>query len=637
MDSGPNAKQQIVEQLKNATNILVTVSNNPSVDELSAALAFTLMLNKLDKHATAVFSGAIPPAIEFLDPEKTFEGAVDSLRDFIIALDKEKADRLRYKVEGEMVKIFITPYRTTITNKDLEFSQGDFNVEVIVALGVEQREALDQAIVAHGRILHDATVITINAAAGKGALGSIDWQDPNASSLCEMLMSLSEALQTGLIDEQIATALLTGIVAATERFSNEHTTPRVMTMSAQLMAAGANQQLIATKLQQGHAIPSVNDDGSTNLEENASTKVKKQRKKKADGEIDIDHTKKAPTPEQISKEKQQDAVKAAEEALAGVLPKQPPAPEAKQAPTLAELEAEVKKEADAPKQFEEAPNLPAKKEETKIEHEGHPSWMGKRIEPPTLGGTLNATTDQAFEDKERAEEEERNKTILSHNNPTAIAEQKPDNRELIKAEAQKLANKPPQVPVLPPAPALAPVPAPPTAPAAPTPPLPQLPAMPTPTEQASAPNLADQLPPVAEPPAQAHVDNARQAVEAALNSQPFDPSNQPLASVGASQALDVHPEPPIQASSTQLVPPPPPAFDAPLPPPLPPMDNLPPMPSLPTSDNTAPSSNNTPQPDPYGPPPLQFDNMPPANPPVGGAGPTPPAPSSPTQFKIPGQ
>ena len=88
-------KQQIVDKIKDSSNILVTVNSNPSVDELSAALGITLLINKLNKHATAVFSGAIPPAISFLDPEKTFESTVDSLRDFIIALDKEKADHLR--------------------------------------------------------------------------------------------------------------------------------------------------------------------------------------------------------------------------------------------------------------------------------------------------------------------------------------------------------------------------------------------------------------------------------------------------------------------------------------------------------------------------------------------------------------
>ena len=60
MNDATNAKQQIVERIKNSTNILVTVSNDPSVDQLSAALGLTVLLNKLNKHATAVVSGELP-------------------------------------------------------------------------------------------------------------------------------------------------------------------------------------------------------------------------------------------------------------------------------------------------------------------------------------------------------------------------------------------------------------------------------------------------------------------------------------------------------------------------------------------------------------------------------------------------
>src|SRR6185437_12787269 len=157
-------KAQITDRIRQANNVLVTVSANPSVDQLAAAIGLTLLLNKLGKHATAVFSGQVPSTIEFLEPEKTLEKNTDSLRDFIIALDKSKADKLRYKVEENVVKIFITPYRTSISEKDLDFSQGDFNVDVVVALGVKEQAQLDQAITAHGRILHDATVVSINNA-----------------------------------------------------------------------------------------------------------------------------------------------------------------------------------------------------------------------------------------------------------------------------------------------------------------------------------------------------------------------------------------------------------------------------------------------------------------------------------------
>lgn len=241
-------QKQLTDKLKEAQNVLVTVSKNPSVDQLAAAIGLTLTLNKLDKHATAVFSGQIPDTIEFLKPEETLEKSTDSLRDFIIALDKSKADKLRYKVEDQVVRIFITPYRTSISEKDLDFSQGDFNVDVVVALGVPEQQDLDDAIQAHGRILHDATVASLSIG-GPQELGTLNISDAKASSLSEMVAELVEGMGQELLDAQIATALLTGIVATTNRFSNDRTSPKTMSISSALMAAGANQQLIATELE----------------------------------------------------------------------------------------------------------------------------------------------------------------------------------------------------------------------------------------------------------------------------------------------------------------------------------------------------------------------------------------------------
>ena len=400
-----NAKQQIVDRIKKSSNILVTVSKDPSVDELSAALGLTLLLNKMEKHATAVFSGALPPAITFLDPEKTFENTVDSLRDFIIALDKEKADHLRYKVEGDVVKIFITPYRTTITSDDLDFSQGDYNVELVLALGVKDQDHLDAALAAHGRILHDATVATISAGSDTSSLGSIDWREAGASSLSEMLVSLGDALKSdkALLDEQVATAFLTGVVAATDRFSNNRTSSKVMTIAAQLMAAGANQQLIALKLQEAHAIgedavvvASDRADGTTDLQEGASTKLAKEEATleqveepvRKDGELDISHeidTTIDEVAEATAAERQQEAAAAAEAELAKHQAEKTPEQ------TLADELAAV---------VPAAPVQPVANLQADLEQASE--QIAATAEPvtdePSFGGTLNATTEQAAEE-----------------------------------------------------------------------------------------------------------------------------------------------------------------------------------------------------------------------------------------------
>lgn len=402
-------KQQIIQSIKDVTNILVTVSADPSVDELSAALGLTIFLNKLGKHATAVFSGKVPPAISFLEPDETFEATADSLRDFIIALDKEKADHLRYKVVDDAVKIFITPYRATITKADLEFSQGDYNIELVLALNVESQDHLDKALTAHGKILHDAVVSTVTAGMVRSSLGTVDWHDDKASGVSEMLVDLIDELRTPKVtmDEQIATALLTGVVAATERFSNNLTSSRVMTLAAELMAVGANQQLIATKLAEGQAIKAEehsepeqskqaadaaddetqdNDgqDGS-NFKVERGKRSKPAESKRDDGALSISHERRGSLDDvakQTRAEEQDAAARVATAQLDRLRAASVTSGRSSATSTSQPISASVSAEPETA--------------------------------TPLLGGTLNATTERAAEDKRRDLDTDQNKTILHH-------------------------------------------------------------------------------------------------------------------------------------------------------------------------------------------------------------------------------
>ena len=525
MQEGQNARQQVVERIRQSTSILVAVGNNPSVDALAASLGLSLMLNKMNKHTTAVFSGQTPPALQFLEPNKTFESNVDALRDFIISLDKEKADRLRYKVEDDVVRIFITPYKTSISEKDLQFSQGDFNVDLIIALGVEKRDELDKAIVAHGRILHDATVVTINANSQKSSLGAIDWNDAAASSLCEMLVGMSETFQQpGLLDTQISTALLTGIVAATDRFSNPRTSPRVMTMAAQLMAAGANQQLIATNLQKAQvtSAPAVAEPSTGPVaKQQASAAAKPMQeepvKKKEPGELDITHD----TAPELPKAPEPPVTPPAP------MPPLPPTPPTEPTPQEKELEAALpapqvqhnllgdlqqdlesattEAESTAPKApGSQSVNAAATKPTEDHDDEyisSHSSWKGKRLEPPTLGGTLNATTEEAMEANQKAEDADRNKKLLNHPDDTSPVAGGRRRGKRGKDKDKDKATAPNASPVPPAAAAVAPI-MPPETPQPPLPPAPE-PMAPEPPAAAATipmPQPAPTPAPAPEPP-----------------------------------------------------------------------------------------------------------------------------------------
>jgi hypothetical protein len=643
--SDASAKQEIVEKIKESSNILVTVSRDPSVDELSAALGLTVMLNKMKKHATAVFSGAIPPAITFLDPEKTFESTVDSLRDFIIALDKEKADHLRYKVDGDVVKIFITPYRTTITSDDLEFSQGDYNVELVVGLGVKNQDDLDEALAAHGRILHDATVVTLSVGEEDSQLGSTDWHEPNASSLSEMLVMLSDSLKSDkpLLDEQIASAYLTGIVAATDRFSNGLTSSKAMTIAGQLMTAGANQQLIASKLEEAHEIGAAsgvsndngNSDGTTDLAEGESTKLSrekpakkkdaKKQKEADDGSLNISHEKegdvdevasatqneeqlaaKDRAEEEIAKQttkvpaqQQSEAARTAEQNLAQQLSKVAPAAGA--TPSLADLQKDI---ANANEEVSEAATQPPASPAAVSE-------LSPKEPEPSFGGTLNATTEQAAEDKRHELANTQNHTILTHGGNSYVGDSTPTFQSPLNAASQS-EYEPNASDPFSASPAFIPEPAPTPVAAAPIPPPPE----PTPIAE---PEPAISYAPPTQPPNETLADldaktrgshdEARAAIDAAFGAQPQTP--------------------PIVTQDN------PAPVSAPALPPLPPMPDfstLPPLPPAP--DGAAPVGDIAPMQPSGALPPEKLEE-------VLGAAPATPAPTpqsdDPGQFRIPGQ
>ena len=601
-----DALTQIVEKLEENSNILVTVNTNPTVDELSAALGITLLLNKLDKHATAVFSGHVPPALEFLQPEKTFEGTVDSLRDFIIALDKEKADHLRYKVVDDMVKIFITPYRTTINEKDLDFSQGDYNVEAVLAIGVRSTADLDHALESHGRILHDAVVTSVSLDE-PSHLGGIEWSNPRASGYSELLYALADALvgeNKKMIDEQIATAFLTGIVAATERFSNSKTSSAVMRIAASLMGAGANQQLIATKLEEGEKKAQADETAprSKDAQEGESVRVsematgsKTKTSQKAAQESgvgtlaishepagDVDEVKRA-----INEKNSQAALSAAEavlakhtqqsaelnkkdtieaeeklaEQLAAAMPAVAPANKSA-APSVEDIQRDI---ARANETLDEAAAQPVIQE--KIEA---PKAQLPEVVEPTLGGTLNATTEQAAEDARRAAEDDRNKVILSHDGKSKYASDAPSTQAPLNAVIAHTDAEPSVPDVL------------------------AQGTMTVPTDHAAAVQPPAPVAPSAVAP-QPTQDDARAAVNAALAGAP---SGAPAAD-GA-------------------LPPPPPL------PPMPDFSTLPPMPS--TNDSTSGAAV-----------PDTLETALPPLPQQAVQAAAPSAPADPAQFRIPGQ
>ncbi len=247
MDLTP--KQQTSEAIRQAESILILTGQNPSIDQTTAVLSMAMILRKFGKKVSALISDPVPQQLSFLD-QSGLDRNLSGMRDFILKLDvtKSEVDKLRYEVEGSKLQIFITPSKGGFAPSDVTFDYGDFQYDLAIVLGVPTRGRIDRIYHEHQGIFTAIPLINIDFHRSNENYGAVNLIEPNASSLCEILVATSESLQTGLIDAEIATVMLTGLMASTDRFTAAHTTSKSLTVAAQLMAAGARQQAVVKSL-----------------------------------------------------------------------------------------------------------------------------------------------------------------------------------------------------------------------------------------------------------------------------------------------------------------------------------------------------------------------------------------------------
>lgn len=244
------AKQQTTEQIKNAQKILVLTHTSPDGDGLGSLLALYLVLKQLGKEVTAVVPDQISGALKFLPSIEEIVKNFSSAKDFIITIDtsKVKVDRLGYKhlTQENKLNIVITSLGGTFTDKDISFGQGMPKFDLIIVLDSPDLERLGPLYESQSGLFYETPVINIDHHAGNDFFGKINWVDLTATSTSEILVALVESLsrEKSLLNEDVATALLTGIITDTGSFQNVNTTPKSLTVAAQLVAAGGRQQEI---------------------------------------------------------------------------------------------------------------------------------------------------------------------------------------------------------------------------------------------------------------------------------------------------------------------------------------------------------------------------------------------------------
>lgn len=239
-------KQQVVEALRNNNKILLFTHKSPDGDALGSILAMQMALTKLDKEVYAVCNDVTPTVFGFLPEIKKINQDYGGRRDFVLSVDtsKIKPEKIMYKTSNGKLDIIITPKKGKFDKKMVSFSDGGFNSDLVVVLDMPDIERIGPAFDQNSELFYELPVVNIDHHAGNSHFGKINLVDLTATSTSEILVGVFEALaqDAKFIDENIATALLCGIITDTNSFQNANTTPKSLTVAAQLVASGGHQQ-----------------------------------------------------------------------------------------------------------------------------------------------------------------------------------------------------------------------------------------------------------------------------------------------------------------------------------------------------------------------------------------------------------
>jgi len=241
--------RQITEQSK---KILIATHRKPDGDGIGSALALFRFLQKIGKTATLVCGDPIPDVYEFLPQVDQFEQSFSANRDLILTLDcaKTEVSKLKYSLDGDKMNIIITPKRGGFLKEDVKFSYGESEYDLIFVLDVADLPQLGEVYTENVDFFYHTPVINIDHHISNTKFGKVNYVDPSASSTAEIMPRIFENISKDkdLMDPDIATALLTGIITDTGSFQNPNTSPLSFEVAADLLEVGGRQQEIIRKI-----------------------------------------------------------------------------------------------------------------------------------------------------------------------------------------------------------------------------------------------------------------------------------------------------------------------------------------------------------------------------------------------------
>lgn len=268
MDLFQEAKKLINE----TKNIYILPSTNNQDDSIPTSLALFYILKKLKKNVNLIVE-KFPEKFHFLIPSLNF---ISEPKNFVISIPASKGEvsQIQYEKSEEGLKIYLTLDKGNIKKNDISFSFNISKPDLLITVGNKnllpnQNFSIEGPILnIDNQILLDKNYLTplenqrfltgqaeqtslgekpLTEQAGNKNFSQVNLIKSN-SSLAEIVSDFLKSVNEDLIEKNISTCLLTGIIVSSENFQNRETSVKTFETAAFLVKKGASHQQIIDEL-----------------------------------------------------------------------------------------------------------------------------------------------------------------------------------------------------------------------------------------------------------------------------------------------------------------------------------------------------------------------------------------------------
>lgn len=246
-----NETEQIKKLLEDKKDILITFHPHSQGDAIASAAALALYLEKLGKRVEIVSAGFVAPQnLKFLKKIETIKSSFPHLQKFVITVDVEKTglNELSYDLKDNRLRLFITPRAGFLNRDNLRTAQSDFKYDLIFVLDTQDLSGLGALYDNNTELFFSQPIINLDHHSANEHFGQVNLIDTTATATGELLYKLLTDLGPEHISEEVATALLTSIIANTKSFKTHNIKPRTLYLASRLMGLGADREHIVQNL-----------------------------------------------------------------------------------------------------------------------------------------------------------------------------------------------------------------------------------------------------------------------------------------------------------------------------------------------------------------------------------------------------